>query len=151
VTDAKKKTDWRSRLRDVAQRSTKKEQRAVGVEDARRAVAEFLEGTVAPAFEELRGELEALGRDVEIDVTDHFAAITVFKDGAEEFSYAVRGRIYNRMSFAFPEVGRDDQPKVVRGRIEVHGGERHEYAVREFTTEGIIQDFLDEYAKWKGW
>ncbi len=30
-------------------------------------------------------------------------------------------------------------------------GSRDEYQINEFTRDGIIRDFLHEYAKWIGW
>lgn len=142
--------DWRLRLKEMLSR-TARPQRGLGVEEARRAIEEFIENTVLPAFEELRVELESLGREVDIERGQHHAGLTVLREGKEEFSFAVRGRAYHKLSFAFPEMGKDNEPRICKAEVVLSGGRTHGHEVHTYSKEAIIQEFLDEYGKWMGW
>lgn len=144
-------SDWRSRMKEMLGRARPGGERGLSVQEARRTVSEFIDSTVLPAFEELKQELEQHGREVVIDRGPHEAGLTVFNQGKEEFSFAVRGRVYHRLSFAFPEVGSDKEPRVTRAEVVLSGGRMHGHQVQRYSKEAIIQEFLDEYAKWMGW
>lgn len=142
-------SDWRERLGIIAGRKKKTE--APTLDDARRRLRWFIETTVMPAFEALEVELRRHGREVVIDRRPYQVSLSVHRDGREEFSYAVRGRAFHKMSFAFPELGEgDDAPRILRGEI-VRAGGSDDYDVQDFTTEGIIRDFVEAYDKWMGW
>lgn len=143
--------DWRARLQQAFEHSSRGEKRNANLEESRRQVAAFVANTVVPAFEELREELRRHGRDAVIERDDRHAAITVLRDDEEEFSYAVRGRVFHRMRFAFPmHGGGDEEPVVIRAEVAVKAGKR-EREVAKLTREAIIEDFLHEYVKWMGW
>lgn len=143
---------WRSRLRSILQQSSETAGRRpnVDVDRIRSQVNQFLDEIVIPAFKEIREELVQHNREVSIDKQPYQAVLTVRKDGKEEFSYAVRGRAYHKLSFAFPQFDDRDEPRLLRAEVLLPSGPRPEHKTNEFTKDGIIQDFLAEYAKWRG-
>lgn len=143
--------DWRARLQHAFEQSGRGEKRDGTLEESRRQVAAFIADTVVPAFEELREELNRHGRQAIIESDERHAAITVLRDHEEEFSYAVRGRVFHRTRFAFPvQAGDPTGPVVVRAEVAVRAGKR-EREVAKLTRAAIIEDFLNEYVKWMGW
>ncbi|MGM0577897.1 MAG: hypothetical protein ACQEXJ_19380 [Myxococcota bacterium] len=144
------KKDWRSRLKRIVSRAPgRRRPRGVPTEESRLHITLFIRDTVVPAFRELERELAKHDRTVHVDEGPYQASITVLHEGEEEFSYAVRGRVYHTMSFAFPEMG-EDGGTVAHAEVVMRSG-TEAYELTEFTREDIIQDFLDEYAKWMGW
>lgn len=147
---SKQKKDWREELREVmeSQPARVPEFQREQIDVARTEVEQFIIETVVPAYEELEAELRNYGRDVEIDKRKYQASIHVFKGGKEEFSYGIRGHVYHTMSFAFPEFGGKNEPRITKAEImPKHGGKR-EYELAKFTRDGIIRDFLEEYSDW---
>lgn len=142
--------NWRRQLRDILTRGSGHSPDA-SLNEARRRVSAYFEEVVLPAFESLKEELAKHGREVEIFRTPTQATLVVYYDGEEEFSYAVHAHAHHRMTFAFPEFPRGDEPRVYQVEVSPHEhpGERHE--MTEFTRDDVIQDFLEEYGKWKGW
>ena len=143
--------DWRERLKDLFARPGRPRPEAVPVAEGRRRIERFLDETVLPAFEELARELETHGRTAAVERHPHMAVLTVYRAGHEEFSYAVRGRAYHKLSFAFPEHGDDDEPRLLKAEIVQSAGTGTADALEHFTREGIIRDFLHEYSRWMGW
>lgn len=145
--------NWRDRLTRIVSRGSGPHEAPVdGVEDWRQELAAFFEDTVLPAFEELRAELATHGREVEVEKGPNHASIIVFKDGEEEFSYAIRGHGYHKMAFAFPTMqGMGGGPRVAYASVENPAEYAEERPVKRFTKERIIEDFLDDYARWRGW
>ena len=150
ASDQRELSDWRKRLAQII--GKRKLPEAAGeLKDARSNIREFIDGTVEPAFEEIKGELEKQGREVEIYDHDTSATLIVRRGGAEEFRYAIRGRAFRRAAVAFPELDEPDTPRILRAEVVLRGGVAGEYELEEFTHHGIIEDFLNEYAKWMGW
>lgn len=143
--------DWRSQLNEILQRRTKPAAPPRDVEAARRQLEQFIDETVMPAFEELKSELEKNEREVKIERRRYHATITVFRNGKEEFSYAIRGRAYHKMALAFPELSRQREPTIARAEVVLRSGAHHDREITKFTKEQVIADFLDAYAKWMGW
>ena len=142
---------WRERLAAVVGR---KEAMAAahrsGAAAVRREVADFIAQTVLPALREVKPELERHGRAVAIEAGPYSAAITVLRGGDEEFSYSIRGRAYHPRLFAFPDMepGEEWRP---RAEVILRGGLQKQLDPRRCTRERIVQDFVQEYAKWMGW
>ncbi len=144
-------SSWRERLQRIVRAESRAERRpSVNVNQIREQINEFLDETVIPAFKEIRTELQKHGRDVRIEKHPYQAVITVRKAGKEEFSYAVRGRAYHKLSFAFPQFNDKDESRILRAEVVLPSGPRPDHKVNQFTREGIIKDFLDEYARWRG-
>ena len=142
--------DWKDELKKVVESkpaNVPKQDRDF-VESSRRELAAFVSETVLPAFHALKDELEQYDREVSIDERTYQAAIHVFKDGKEEYSYGIRGNIYHRMTFAFPEIDQDNEPRIAKAEIIPSQGSKREYDLKKFTHDGIIKDFLKEYANW---
>ncbi len=89
---------------------------------------------------------------MELERHRYQATLYVYNRGDEEFYYTIRGRAYLGMRAAFPEID-TTRGGSVRPRAEVvlRAGYGGSYRLEEFTREGIIADFLSEYAKWIGW
>ncbi len=120
--------------------------------EARQQVERFIEGLAAPTLEEVGRELKRHGRDVELERHRYQVSLFVYRDGDEEFSYTVRGRAYLGMRAAFPEIESSSVGKIrPRAEIVLRAGYGGSYRLEEFTREGIIADFMSEYAKWIGW
>ncbi|MEX0885022.1 MAG: BCCT family transporter [Phycisphaeraceae bacterium] len=142
--------DWREHLGAIAEAPGGVATRPqLDMPDTREHIRQFIANTVIPAFQEIERELEKHGRDVRIEKRADQAALTVYHQGEEEFSYAVRGRAYHKLAFAFPHMGLDDKARIVRGEVVLPSGHPHGYELQHFTREGIIRDFLDEYARWR--
>ncbi len=143
--------DWRGQLAAMVGRKESAEaQRMASVGKVRREVAAFMRDVVAPALREIATELERHGRTAEIEINPYNATIAVLRGDEEEFTYAIRGRVYHPWTFAFPEMEAKDnwQP---RAEIVVRGGLHKQLSPRKVGKEDIIGDFLHEYAKWMGW
>jgi len=143
-------TDWRKQLREILNRGSGHSPDA-SLSESRRRIREYFDEVVAPALEALKQELAKHGREAEITRTPTQATLSVYYDGDEEFSYAVQAHAYHRMSFAFPEFPRGDEPRVYQVEITPHERPAERHRMAELTRDDIIQDFLDEYGKWMGW
>lgn len=141
--------DWKSKLAKVL-RGSKRPARKPPAE-ARAHVKQFIDDTVLPAFKTLAAELDASGCKTRIERTKHQAVLTVMRDGQEAFTYAVRGRVFHKMTFAFPMYGAgDDEPRMAQLEINDPDG-THEIDLDEISQQYIIDDFIEGYAKWVGW
>lgn len=141
--------DWKSKLSSIL--GSDPRPRKATPEEARAHVKRFIDDTVIPAFKALAAELESQGRKARIERTKHQAVITILRDGKEEFTYAVRGRVFHKMTFAFPMLGAaDEEPRM--GQLEISNPEgTHELDLDELSQQSIIDDFIEDYAKWVGW
>ncbi len=144
--------DWRERLnRILSRRGGPHETPEDELSDWRKELADFFENTVMSAFNELKDELAHHGRDVQIEKGMNHASMTVYYNGEEEFSYAIRGHAYHKMSFAFPAMGHGQGPRIAYVSVQNPGEEAEERRVKSFSKDRIIEDFLDDYARWRGW
>lgn len=141
---------WRQQLSALMGRTRERHENPY-LRAAREHLAAFIDELVAPTLEEIGRELRRQGRDVELERHRYQATLYVYRNGNEEFSYTVRGRAYLGLGAAFPEI--DSSPRRIRPRAEIvlRSGLTESYRLEEFTREGIIADFLTEYAKWIGW
>ncbi|MFW6335617.1 MAG: BCCT family transporter [Phycisphaeraceae bacterium] len=150
ASDEREHSDWQNRLQQIIGKR-KLPETAGELKEARNAIREFIDDTVAPAFADIKSELEKQGREVEIYVHETSATLIVRRGGDEEFRYAIRGRAFRRAAVAFPELDAPNTPRILRAEVVLRGGVAGEYELEEFTHHGIIEDFLNEYAKWMGW
>lgn len=141
---------WKSRLHQILWKQ-KPPKGDTELAEGRAKIKNFINEIVNPAFEELKTELEKQGREIEIYDHDTSATLIVRREGDEEFRYAIRGRALRRAAVAFPELDEPDTPRILRAEVVLRGGVAGEYELEEFTHHGIIEDFLNEYAKWMGW
>ena len=147
-------TGWRDRLGHIVGRAPVRgpdEKDFATLRDSREKGAAFIDQAVVPAFREIRRELQKHGREVAIEKLRFQAGLIVTREGKEEFRYAVRVRVFRRAVATFPELERPDTPRVLRGEIILRGGVHRDYDLSDFSRQGIIEDFLHEYAKWMGW
>jgi choline/glycine/proline betaine transport protein len=140
---------WAARLRAAAERKGRP-RRAAAAGAPPGSAAGLIEGVALPAFAEIAEELRAAGREARIERGPALAALTVLREGREEFYYAVRLRAFQRMAFAFPEPPRGAGALELRAEIVLRSGPRAEFDAARLTREGLIRNFLDEYASWTG-
>ncbi len=126
---------WQSRLRGIIQHYRK--------EEAER----FLVQTAAPALEKVAEQLRASGLDALVARNDEGLSLTV-PHGTEEadFVYGVGLRGYRPLSFAFPELPRDDVSgrRHYRAEVEINGIPRN-YDIMGYSAEQVIADVLAHY------
>lgn len=144
--------NWRARLEALIGKVS----RARSEEPTKQAAfdrgREFLRETVIGAFEKLKVELAKHGREVSIDQGKNYAVMTTLLDGKEEFSYAMKVDVRQKMSFAFPEHGeRENIALLERATAVVRGGSTRSRPLSKWTEEAIIDDFLRAYSRWMGW
>ncbi|MGF1632356.1 MAG: BCCT family transporter [Phycisphaerae bacterium] len=118
---------------------------------ARREMTVYVDKTVNAAFMSLKRELDKSGRHAVIEKHRYWSMLSVRRDDVEEFRYAVRARAYRRADMAFPELQRPDEPRSLKAEVFVRGVHTHEYAMADFNRDAVIENFLQEYAKWMGW
>lgn len=146
--------DWKTRLKDAINKPSP-QQPTKAIEPSRRRIETFFDEIAIPAFTEIRDELAKYGRRVDINRSPHLITLVVWKDGREEFSYAIKGHAYHKMSFAFPEFpefGSIDEPAIYKADILVDRNVRESTRdITELSKEDIIEDFIADYEKWKSW
>jgi choline/glycine/proline betaine transport protein len=141
-------SSWKESLKEIlsAAEGTKR----TG-DEPRRRVKHFIAQVVVPAFEEVAQELQEYGRDVEVEHGEKRAAIRVFHEGDEEFSYEVRATAYRKLEFAFPALPLHDAEGMTY-RAEAHLKDRPlNEDVTDFTKDQIIESFLREYGRHLRW
>jgi len=144
--------DWRDRLKQIVQTHESFYQApARSRDEAEASLQSFIEQTVLPAFEQLREQLEAQGRSVQIEHDHRRAELTVLHGDEEEFNYAIVGHTRDKALFAFPEFTTSHKPRRTTAEVVLRSGHHVEHDTRTFTQEQIIRDFLRAYAKWLGW
>ncbi|TVQ55543.1 MAG: BCCT family transporter [Phycisphaerales bacterium] len=149
---AERQEDWRKRLQYVIQgyeRYTKAA--AERHEQAMPRIASFLDGTVLPAFEQIKAQLEEHRRSAEIEREIDRATLTVHRDGEQEFSYSVHCLVREPLTFAFPEFTVKPDEVSIRAEVVLSTGRSREYALDKMTKETIFNDFVAAYARWMGW
>ena len=77
--------------------------------------------------------------------------LVVHYDGEEEFRYAIRGRVYHPLSLSMTQLSRPLRPDRPTAEILPRGGIARPFAIADLGRQALIDDFLAEYAKWKGW
>lgn len=145
--------DWRNRLASILASRGRSPAKAIntGVAAARQSLAAFIDKTVLPAFEDLVSELQRHGREAVIDRHSYYAMLLVKYRGEEEFRYVVRGRVYHALSFSIQQATKPRQPDHPTAEILARGGIARPFDIKQLSRAALIDDFLAEYAKWKGW
>jgi choline/glycine/proline betaine transport protein len=144
--------DWRRRLRGMVQAEGPMYHRpAADRSEAEAELSQFMEQTVLPAFEQLKQELDQLGRGASIERDHDRARLTVFNGEAEEFTYAIRGHIDETAAFAWPEFDTHRQTGRAKAEVLLRSGRHMDRPVTSLSQDKIIDDFLSAYAKWMGW
>lgn len=108
----------------------------------------FIAETVAPALNEVIGEIRNSGLDADVDGGAGEAGITIRHNPEQQFRYAVISRAFQAPVPAFNSADPPDRVSEGYCRAEVHledGGQ--EYDVMGYTREQIIADLLSQYEK----
>lgn len=150
--------EWKSRLKKILEgtedKSKKAAEHSTSSADTRYHIIGFIENAVVPAFRVIKKELENEGREVVIDAPDELenkssitVSITIYNNNEEEFFYSIRGRPYQKMSFAFP-YHIEEEPKHCKAEIVLRSGVLQSIDIENYSKEDIINNFLNEYSKW---
>lgn len=142
---------WQARLAQIVGRAPAEAAPSPALQEARLRMAQSVEQEILPALRAIRRELEQLGRDVQIEAHRFAAALTVSRDGREEFRYAIRTRALRAPGAVFPDLDRAERPRSLWADIVVRGGVTRELPLASLTRQQVIDSFLHEYAKWMGW
>ncbi len=149
---ADREEDWRKRLKAIIwgyERYAKlaRERQA----EAMPQIREFLEGVARPALEQLGGELDQLGRQFAVEEDVDQLTLVVYRDGEEEFRFAVHGLLREPLTFAFPEISLSPDEVEPRAEIILSTGRVGDWALDDLTAERIQTEFVGAYARWMGW
>ncbi|MDZ7781795.1 MAG: BCCT family transporter [Halioglobus sp.] len=143
---------WNERLRMLMEKVAEGRRVEPSVGHANRTVSSFIDETVVPAFNEIAEELKKYDREVLIENDDREASLIVLYDGQEEFAYGIYAHVYSRAHTAFPKIPEPGGGELVeKAEVVLRTGRHKEYEIRNWTKEGIIQEFLESYVKWMGW
>jgi len=109
--------------------------------DEKAMVAEFLQDTVLPAFQEIKRDLETHGATVRVRTapqgSEGYGVVTVVHVGRGRFRYEVR-----------VGVGPGDHGASGRWReIETSDGRAEECPFTATTVDGIVDDFIEQYSQ----
>ncbi len=148
---------WKSKLQNLVtskqRRIQKKEEEGdKSKEERRKRLDHFFDSIVLPAFRELERELRGSHPHVQarIDREPYQVTLSVYHDDEREFYYTIREVRHHGKTFAFPQIVRPDEPKDWRVQVVLPGKERKIRNPKEFTKEGLIDDFLSNYEKCPG-
>jgi hypothetical protein len=133
--------DWKDDLKNFFEEGKVDRGRKGEGEELRSQTKKFYSAQVKPAFKKLKKELERYGREVNIAVSDNYAAIEVKYSGRLEMNYQVKVR----QGFPYPEMHYQDASG---NGIWAEGSFKEgiqKYDVSNLTTEQIIENFLREY------
>lgn len=144
--------EWRRRLREIVQKRREDEEVEETSDATRKPIQAFLETVVRPAFDEVVAEMARQERHTRVDDGEDWISITVLgEDDEAEFVFAIQGRPFYRMTFAFPELPDDREADSYTADVLING-ERHEReAMASFTKADVIEKFLDAYGQWADW
>ena len=143
-------SDWRTRLRRIMADEEDAEE-SPALHRAHAALQEYFAKTVLPAFDKIREELESSGRTVSVIDYETAATLIVQREGREEFRYSLRGRAFRAVPSIFPELDEAGGERILRVETILRSGLNGTHGLEEWTEEEILDDFLREYAKWRGW
>ena len=147
--------DWRRRLRKLIQERRQDDEGQEPVTDpdaTREPITAFLETVVRPAFDQIASEMAKYERNTRVDAGEDWLSLSVLDaEGEPEFVFAVQGRPFYQMTFAFPTLPEEQAPDSYTADILING-ERHEReALASFTKADVIEEFLDAYGQWADW
>ena len=108
----------------------------------------FIKNIVAPAFEKIAIELAKYNRDVKVSISHYQASIIVKKGNYEEVYYGIRAKAYQKFGYTFPSFSPTETEMKFYAEILTRSGTKATHPIVEFTEDGIIHDFLNEYEKW---
>ena len=109
---------------------------------------DFIIKTVQPVFKELKIELEKYNRNVVISISHHQASIVVLKGDIEELYYGIRGKVFHKLGYTFPDFDPTDSEVKCYAQVLLRGGNKKLHELKSFNKNNIIHDFLNEYEKW---
>lgn len=142
--------DWKDELERIIfdKQSSQPTEDTPAVEDV---LQRYIDDVVIPAFTELKAQMEQHGRTVQVRKEGPLAAITVFFEDKEEFSMAVRARVYRRGADLFPTVETSERDLDLKAEVVLYGGTTQEQPLDSLTHQRIIDAFVKAYDHWVDW
>lgn len=136
--------EWRDKLNNFFEETQKAQQDA----EKGSEMARFINDVAAPAFEQLREELQNHGRSVTIRNTVTSAAIIVQYGGEEELNYRIQGRTFPNGVLPFAEIRFKERKGLRLIRVEsMFRSGSPDYRIEDVTADEIIQNFLQHYMR----
>ena len=135
-------TEWKQDLGDFLRK--KEETRA---DKERSEVERFITDVVAPAYAELKTELENHDRHVSIRETQTAATLLVQHQGADEFSYCLQGRTFPEGILPFAEMVVRERKGIRLIRSESMLRQGHDYGISDITCDEVIGHFISNYKR----
>lgn len=138
---------WKTDLASFFQSSAHEQQESERKrQETNSAVAVFYSTVVAPAFEDLRAELERHGRSVIVTARTDYASITVHHEDRQEIRYDMKVNMYPGRAFPSPQIHFTDPSDGKPYRAEGHlRSGAQDYTIADIGKEEIIRHFLSEY------
>lgn len=144
--------EWRRRLREIVEKRRDDADAEEASDAPREPVQAFLETVVQPAFDEVVAEMAQHELNTRVDAGEDWISITVLNEEDEtEFVFAIQGRPFYRMTFAFPELPDDREADSYTADVIVNGERHDREEMASLSKADVIERFLDEYAQWAGW
>jgi hypothetical protein len=140
--------DWRDELAEVYKtkdRTQATEQ--VQLAEMQKAVTEWFRSVAAPAYDELRTELEKYGRTVDVDISGTRAAITVNHGNTLEIAHYLDARISPRGNY-IKLSGRqlDETGKPYGWESQVRSSSQ-ECGIESLNKSHLIAKFMEDYKR----
>ncbi len=110
-------------------------------------VTAFLSQVLVPALENMADHVQSRGLEASVTASENRVSLRVDHGDELGFQYTVRMRGYRPLSFAFPEMPKNEEQDLRRHyRAEVYVNGCHlEYDIMGFTEEQVISDVLFHY------
>jgi hypothetical protein len=136
-------TDWRASLDQFFAKYEKPKEPREQAE-----FTKFLGEVVAPAFQQLREEMEKHGREVMTRKADASITIFILAGGEEELMYRIRGRQFPSGFLPYAEVRFTERKGLRKLTAEsMFRSGTPTYKLQEITQDDIIRNFLDNYTR----
>ncbi|MCL9781154.1 BCCT family transporter [Vibrio sp. S4M6] len=101
----------------------------------------FIHSVAIPALEKLSAQFRSHGYSIKMEESPDQINMTINKDGAPDFNYAIR-----LIQFSVPTYAEEEYSKYYRAEVFLHQGGQ-DYDVLGYTQEQIIADAITQYEK----
>lgn len=133
--------EWRNNLNNFFDKSSEKSSLPKRTE-----IEVFIADVAMPAFGEIAAELQAHGRTVTVRESGSSASILVQKNGDEEISYSIQGRMFPTGILPYTEVRYRERGgrRLITVESVIRSGSQ-KYQIVDITKDEIIKHFIKEY------
>jgi choline/glycine/proline betaine transport protein len=135
-------TEWRESLDVFFKETEEARQRQEDGSELGRFIADI----VLPAFEDVAQEMSKHGRYTITRDSGTSAAMMVYNEGDEEFTYRIQSRTFPNRVLPVAEIRFRERKglKFIRAESMFRGGS-HDYNMADITKDEVIQNFIENY------